>query len=212
MAFTRYEKAGDIILESAVELGLTTAGVTDPFAAAATDANWNQLVTLMNHAGRGLMRMAWRQLIVTAQLVKSGGVWTLPTGWSIAAGTTDDLVLPGDFRALVEQSSWNQSTRLPLGGPLTPQLWEYRKSSPVGSIFAEFRMDTNRFRLLPTPLPDYTIQLEYFSRGWVIPSPGALGDGQTLGPAGADSVTAYADWVLFDPELASHALKLAWKR
>jgi hypothetical protein len=207
MSLTRYDTAGNILNGSAIELGLGSQA--DPFAS--PDPNWRQLVALLNHAGRDLMRRDWRQLVVTSQLVKNG-TWTLPAGWSVVAGTTDDLSVPQDFRCLIDQSGWNQSTRLPLGGPLTPQLWEYRKSSPVGSIFAEFRMDTNRLRLLPTPLPNYTIQLEYQSRAWVIPAGTGLGDGNTLGPAGADAVTAASDYVLFDPELASHALKLAWKR
>lgn len=208
MALTRYDTAGNIINGAGTELGL--GSVPDPFAS--TDPKWQRLVALMNRTGRTLMRYPWRQLIVTVSLVKTGGVWTLPTGWAVVAGTTDDLSVPGDFRTMIDQSSWNQSTRLPLGGPLTPQLWEYRKSSPVGSIFAEFRQDTNRLRLLPTPLPDYTIALEYFSRAWVTPAASSLGDGTTLGPNGSDALVASGDKVLFDPDLAGQALKLAWKR
>lgn len=209
MAFTRYDTAGNIINDAAAELGLGTAA--DPFAS--TNPEFQRLVRLLNHEGRSLMReFVWRNLIVEVVLVKSGGVWTLPTGFTVVAGTVDDISVPNDFVSLIDQSSWNRSTRLPIGGPLTPQLWEYRKSSPVGSIFAEFRTDANRLRFLPTPLGDYTISLEYRSRGWVIPSGTPLGDGTTLGPNGADVTTLSGDFVLYDPDLITHALKLAWKR
>lgn len=209
MALTRYPTAGSVINDAARDLGLGT--VADPFAS--TDANFQQLVGLLTNLGQSLAREhTFRQLIVYVTLTKSGGVWTVLSGFTANSPGVDDLLVPPDFVGLLDQSSWNQSTRLPIGGPLTPQLWEYRKSSPVGSIFAEFRTETNVLRFLPTPLGDYTIVLEYKSRAWVSPAAQGVGLGNTLGPNGADAPVAFGDIVLFDRLLALAGLKLYWKR
>jgi hypothetical protein len=87
-----------------------------------------------------------------------------------------DYALPSDFLEMVDQSGWNRTTRFPLGGPLSPQEWQFLKASGVGVVFnVVFRNgnvpDVNgsfvdAFRVLPAPAANVAIAFEYRSRAW----------------------------------------------
>jgi hypothetical protein len=188
--FTIGDTAGNIINDAAVELGLSA--VVDPYLS--TDPNFIQLRGLLKSAGRDLQRMRdWTHLQKE---------YTFTT---VAAQSNYDL--PPDFRKMVAQSGWDRTGRTPLGGPLSPQEWQYLKG----------RLDGVSFRVLFRPVqqqlylyPDTTIAggdviaFEYLSRYWV----------QAFGAsaASAEAPVASLDVVLFEAQLAMRALKLAFLR
>lgn len=209
MSLGRYKTAGDILAQAGRLLGLGTTA--NPFTS--SNAVWSRLVACLTLAGQRLASEAdWPNLISEAVLTKSGGVWTLPSGWAVASG--DVLNLPPDFGHMIPQTNWDRTNRLMTGGPMSPQTWQYRQASIIGSIYAEFRMDTNQVRFLPTPLGNRTIAMEYASRAWVRAAAQGLGNGNTLGPAtgGWDTPEATGDYILFDPLIIDAALKLEWKK
>lgn len=207
MPLGRYKTASEILNDVALDLGLGTA--TDPMTS--TETHFKQLRNALRSAGQALAEdFEWRHLTVEAILTKSGGTWTLPTGWSDATG--DVLNLPADWVGLAPRTGWDRTNGNPLGGPMDGEIWQCQRAGPGPLVYANFRLDTNQIRFLPVPLGDRTIALEYYSRSWVRPAANGLGTGNTLGPAGWDEPAAAADVVLFDRRLITALTKLYWKR
>ena len=103
-----WDTAGNIINDAATELGLQAfqAKAADPFAS--TDPNMGQLCQLLKSVGRDLAkRREWTHLRAIHTLTTVEGV-----GW---------YALPADFGRMINQTGWNRTNRLPLGGPLSPQ-------------------------------------------------------------------------------------------
>lgn len=207
MSLGRYKTAGETLQQVGRELGLGTT--VDPFAS--SNAVWLRLVSALVRAGRRLAASyEWPQLIGEALLVKSGGVWTLPTGWSVSSG--DVLNLPADWDHMISRTHWDRTNQTPAGGPLNPQTWQYRQASVLQTIWAEYREATNTLSFLPTPLGDRTLAMEYASTAWVRPAASGLGNGNTLGAAGWDTPEASGDFVLFAPEVINAATTLEYKK
>ncbi len=156
MSSFAYSTAGTIINRVAVEVGLTA--VSDPYVE--TDQNFTQLCGLFESVGQDL----WRE----KEWTQFQQVYTFTTIVNQARYS-----LPLDFGMMIEQTGWNRTNRLPLGGPLSPQQWEYLKAFQTGVVFTVlFRPINQQLWLLPdidTP-GDFVIGFEYISRYWVIPA------------------------------------------
>lgn len=159
-----FDTAGNIINQAAVEVGL--AAQSDVYAS--TDQNFIQLRTLLVSLGNDLWReKEWTQLqqVYTFTSVANQARYSLPA----------------DFGSMIEQTGWNRTNRLPLGGPLSPQEWEYFKARLVGVVFTVlFRPMNQQLWLYPdTGTPGgYVIAFEYVSRYWAV----AATTHATLGP------------------------------
>ncbi len=154
----RFETAGQLISDAAVECGL--APIADPYAsAAAGDANSTLFTTVLKTRGRKLWREhPWQHLdyIHTFNTVASVGRYALPL----------------DFGRIIDQTEWNRTNRLPQGGPLSPQEFEYFKARLVGVVFTTlFRLIQNNYQVYPdTATPgNFTLAFEYISSFWVLP-------------------------------------------
>ncbi len=186
-----FDTALNVISDAAVELGLST-GVVDPFGS--TDANIVQLRTLLKTVGREIEReRRWTHLQREHTFTTSANV-------SVYA-------LPTDFRAMINQSGWNRSSRFPLGGPLLPEEWQMMKSSQMTSAFTVFlRFQQGRIYLFPDTNTPGSLDLafEYLTSYWV----------QSFGQSAPDkdAPTANTDTICFDPLLMVRGLKLAWKK
>lgn len=184
----RFDTAANIINAAAAECGLTP--VTDPFVAA--DTMFSQLIQILTSAGRELYGMhEWQMLNKT---------YTITTH-SVDSGLYN---LPNDFGYIIDQTGWNPTNRLPLGGPLTPQNWEYLVSTGLAknTIYISFKVNQGQFQILPQPPPEgQVITFEYVSRNWV-----AVAAAPTT-PA-QDSVLLATDVVLFEPILIIKMLKM----
>lgn len=144
------DTAGNIVNDAAVELGLEAS--SDPFTS--TDANHVMLVKLLKSLGRDLWReRSWSHLQREHLFVTVSG--------------TPNYSLPNDFGRMEPQTGWNRTNRLPLGGPMTEQEWQYLKARLVGVVFTVlFRPLQKQLWLYPdTSTPGgYTIAFEYLSR------------------------------------------------
>lgn len=188
---SRFETAGVIINRTAAELGLTPAD--NPFTS--TDPAFIQLCTLLTSAGLELLALhEWQKLTQTHSLT---------TGVAPDDDPNGHYELPDDFGYMIDQTGWTPTSRLPLGGPLTPQDWTYLVNTNLSSttIYVSFRQRDGQFWILPDPPPDnIEITFEYISRNWVE-------DGASPGTF-KDSVSAAADIVLYEPVLIVKFLKL----
>lgn len=197
MAVQRYRTAGDIVNRAAKELGLGTEA--DPFSSANPD--FQKLTQMLTSVGLELADFyEWEHLIREH------------TFTTVTNQTPYDL--PEDFLQMIDQTVWNRTMSQPLAGSLSPQVWQYNKSSQAAGIFAEFRLRTNQIYIGPPDgvQGDQTIAFEYKSRSWVRPAAAGLGNGDSLGPSGADSCDVTGDWPLFDPLLLQYGIKLMWKK
>ena len=187
-----FDTAGQIVNDALVEVGLSS--VSDPFSDT-EDSNSVQMCTLIKSVGREILRQRfWTQM-------RGEHTFTTVLG-------TSTYALPSDFHSMVDQSGWNRTNRLPLGGPLSPQEWQYLKSRLTSVVFTVlFRPMDGVINLYPdinTP-GGYTIAFEYLSNGWVevpaIPT-------NTF----RDYPTASTDIVRFDSLMVMRGLKLAWMK
>lgn len=185
-----FDTADNIINAAALELGLISTAVADPFAS--TDQNILQMNALLNRVGRNLVRArAWSQL-------------TREYTFSTVAATAT-YALPSGYDRMKDQTHWNRTTALPLGGPSSGQAWQLMQArTATGTVVRPFRVFGNLLQLYPVPTATDTIAYEYISGFWVMPS------GQTA-PTTTKS-TATTDTIWFDETLIVAGLKLAFMR
>lgn len=149
-----WDTVGGILKDVAAQVGLAPA--TDPFAQ--TDPDWLRLLSLFKDAG---------------QMVSRARNWTHLQGeyvFTTVAGQ-QQYPMPPDFLSMFDQSGWVRSTRLPLGGPLNPQEWQFIAARLVGVTWTIlFRPAQGAIWAFPpqgsTPSP-LTIAFEYQSSWWV---------------------------------------------
>jgi hypothetical protein len=192
----RYETAQQCIFQTALECGLTALGPSPGVNAySSTDQGIVQMVGLLNSCGREIVTMReWQRLIVAFTM-------------TVQIGDTGFYNLPADYSRHVDQTDWNPSNRLPLGGPLTAQDYTYLLATNLASstIYISFREKDGQFVILPQPPPvGQVITFEYNSRYWVA----AAGLPLVLAK---DAPTAPDDIILFDPLLIQKCLKIRFK-
>jgi hypothetical protein len=186
-----YDTVANIINDAAVECGLTT----DPDPYASVDQNFIQLRTVLKTLGRDLVhRFDWTHLQKEFTFVTVQGQSIYP--------------LPSDFHHLIEQTGWNRTTRFPLGGPASPQEWQYLSSRLVGIVFRTiFRRQQGQIYIYPPAtvgsVPgNQTIAFDYMSSWWVQPS-------GSQAPT-TDVPSLSSDVAFFDPLLLVRGLKAAF--
>src|SRR5216684_4325339 len=122
-------------------------------------------------------------------------------------GNASDFALPTDFNAMLDQTMWNRTNRLPAGGPLTGQEWSYLAGRLTGIVFTVLFFPTlNLIRLFPNKDPSggFIIAYKYASSFWVSATGGTT-------PT-ADAPTANTDILYFGKGLMMHKVKLLWLR
>lgn len=185
----RLSIANDIINRVAVEVGLLK--VSDPLSS--VDETFIQLSELLNAAGQELVELwPWQILVKPFQVVTQ----------DTDTGTYD---LPDDFSYMIDQTGWEHSSRVAIGGPLSAQDWTYLAGRDLisQSIYASFRLVDNKFDIYPQdPVPaGLDINFEYISRNWVQEQ--GTGDRKDL-------VTVGSDVVMYEPILIIKFLKVKW--
>jgi hypothetical protein len=184
----RYETAGQIIRDAAQEVGIIISDATDPFAS--TDPAIIQLCRLLTSCGRELLgndRVMTKFIRTLVHVTPANPV---------AADSTIDL--PEDLGYLLDQTGWNPTTRLPLGGPMSPVNWDYLLYTNLAAsvIYVTFRIAQGKMNILPSPPPaNTTLTFSYVSRYWV-------------GDFANDRVSSSDDVVNFEPIVIMKFLKL----
>lgn len=184
-----WDTVQQIITQAALEVGLGSAGAD---VVNSTDPNILQMVGLLNSCGRELVHMRdWNHL---------RGEHTFTT----VAGQ-DTYPLPADYHNMIDQTWWNRTNRLPVGGPLSAQEWQYLKGRLVGIVFnVLFRPMNRQISLYPTGTAapgGFTIAYEYNSSYWISTA-------GTPDTATSDHAHASTDYVWFDPLLVMRKVKL----
>ena len=184
-----FDTAGQIINDALVEVGLSA--VTDPFAD--TEANAVQMCTLLKSVGKEILsQREWTYMRAEATFTTVQGQSSYP--------------LPSDFWYMVDQSGWNRTNRLPLGGPLSAQEWQFLKARLSGVVFTVlFRPWAGNIHIYPdNPTPGgYVVAYEYISDGWV-ERPAIPVNTYHDFPVAADDI------IRFDSLTVMRGLKLAW--
>jgi hypothetical protein len=181
----RFSTANEIINRAAVEVGL----LKDASPVDSSDESFIQLSELLDAAGQELVEMhAWQGLMQPFDLTTS-------------LGDSGEYDLPDDFAYMIDQTGWDRTNNVMIGGPLSAQDWSYLKGRDLvsQSIYASFRLAENKFLLFPQPPPEgLEVSFEYISRNWVT----------TVSQIRSDTVQSGGDIVLYDPILIIKFLKL----
>lgn len=165
-----FDSAGSIVSQAANELGLVSATIADPFAS--TNPIILQLCSLLKSLGSDVRRekqWSWLQQQYLFNTVAGQGLYPLPS----------------DFDSIIPQTQWNRTTRLPVGGPLSPQDFQALKASLVGVVFTVLdRFVQGQTQMYPdTNTPGgYLIAFEYISRWWAVGTSPDTGAWVTLKP------------------------------
>ena len=154
MAITTLASANDILNRVAAEIGVTP--VPDPFAS--QNPTFTKMKYLLNIAGEELVEAhPWEQLLRQHQIIT-------------ADGDSGAYPLPDDFAYMINQTGWERSQRVALGGPMTSSDWAYLKGRDfsANSLYVSFRFVEGRFEVYPSPpAAGLDINFEYMSNRWV---------------------------------------------
>lgn len=178
------DTAATIINQAASECGLTA--VEDPYAS--TDPAFIQLRNILTSSGRELLGLhEWQKMMRTHTFTTT---------------TDTEYPLPDDFGYMIDQTYWDRTNRMPLGGPLSPQDWSFLIGGNItlGTVYVTFRVVEGVMRLLPDPPgAGHDIRYEYICKNWVLDK-----DGTTYKDAPEDK----DDVILYESILAVKFLKL----
>ena len=189
MAMTTTITANTILNRVAAEVGI--APVPDPYGS--IDPAFIQMQYLLNTAGEELQQAYnWEFLVRSHQITTTGaGDGVFP--------------LPDDFGRMINQTGWERSENVPLGGPLSAQDWTYLLGRDLASdsIYASFRIKEGEFNIFPNPPPsNLDINFEYVSINWA--TNGAIT------PDFQDQIISGSDTPLFDKTLITRYVKLKY--
>ena len=189
MSVRTYISANEILNRVAAEVGISP--VIDPYAS--VDPAFIQLQYLLNTAGEELMHAnAWEQL------VRSHNVVT-------ADGDTGVYELPDDFGYMINQTGWERTQNVPLGGPLSAQEWTYLEGRDLASntLYASFRIADGSFNIYPAPPPTgLDIAFEYVTINWAINT--------EIPPTAQAEAKIGSDTVLYDKTLITRMVKVKY--
>ncbi len=185
-----WDTADNILNDAAVELGLYSVDLADPFGS--LDANVILLRRLLKGLGQDMARdYAWTHLQKEATLT--------------TAASTASYALPSDFGRVIDQTHWNRTQQMPLAGPANAQQWQFLKAvSASGVLYKIFRTYGDLVYIYPTPTATESIRYEYVSRYWVKPS------GQASPTTEAPTAATDALWL--DRRLLVAGVKLYFRR
>ncbi len=183
----RLASANDVINRVAIEIGLNA----DINPVGSTDEAFIQLRGLLDSCGQELVEL-WPWQIMNR-----------PFGFTTAEGDTGVYDLPDDFSAMIDQTGWDRTNRVAVGGPLSNQDWAYLAGRDLvsQSIYASFKLENNKLELYPQPPPvGLEITFDYMSRAWVAEA----ADTENR----HDTVQVGSDIILYEPILIVKFLKV----
>lgn len=79
--------------------------------------------------------------------------------------------VPDDISRFIPNSFYNRTTRRPVLGPVTPQLWQNIQANPqINRVILAYRERDGKFLVTPNPPADQTVAYEYVSTKWAVNS------------------------------------------
>lgn len=180
-------------LLSVVQTACGELGITQPAqVVGSTDVAVQQLLALANRTGERLLARA---------------DWSLPireaTFVTVADKRQGDIatICPG-FKYPIPNTMWDRSTRWPIGGPISPQEWQWDMAWTTAGPFYRFRIWQGGLWLFPAPPAGETVAFEYATTNWVLAA-----DGITTRAA----YEADTDNALVDEQLLIMGLRWRWR-
>lgn len=150
-----------------------------------------QLLALANREGKDLARRA------TWQALTKEFTHTTTAAEDQGAVTT---VIGSDFDFLINSTPWDRSQMRPIGGSVSPQVWQQFKAENITGPYVEYRIRGNRVLTIPTPAAGHTLAGEYYSKNWCASS----------GGTGQAAWAADTDVGVLDEELMTLGLIWRW--
>lgn len=198
MALFPFDNVATVVSDAAVELGLVTSNIADPYAAT-VDVNTALLARLLKSLGRDLLReYEWSHRRST---------FSVPT-----VNGTSNYAGPSDFVRFIDGTLWNPVRKRRVF-PASPQVWEELRSAGIVSTVSQYirvaGAASNSFFLevSPTPTSAENITFEYMSNLWVRAADDGDGDDNSK-----SAPTAKDDILCLDPLLLVRGLKLMYLR
>ena len=186
MSYSRISTAEKAINRALLACGMSK--VADPYTS--TDPAVVQMCSLLNDCLDELASLReWPHLMQEHTI-------------TVALGDTGEYPFPDDYDRMVEQTAWSKTDAIPLGGPVSPQIWQQFKNSDFTSNFyIYFREEEDHFWTWPQP-PQVgkVINFKYASRRFVLRIAG--------GGDYSDTAVAAGDVIRFDGLMVSRLLKL----
>ncbi len=116
-----------------------------------------------------------------------------------------EYALPDDLESIVDDTGWNNTSRIPLIGPMTSQQWRLLQARQLGgtTLRLQYIIQDNKIVFYFAPSAAQEITFDYKGRGWVQ-------DG-TDPAVYRDYPENDSDIVLYKPRLIVAALKNRWR-
>jgi hypothetical protein len=187
--FNKYSTVLDIVRNALGQLALPVPAAV---VTATNDETAQQMVYLLQWVGRRLLKPTathrWQQMKKTFQITTNAVDTQYP--------------LPDDWDSFEDLTGWNFTSRLPMLGPATDPQWNCLLARNLGSstISVIYRVRDGLFEIYNTFPDAQDLRIDYSSRAWV----------RTALLTYQDTVTADDDLVLYDTELITSKLKLAF--
>lgn len=182
--------AAEILNRVAAEVGI--APVQAPYAS--QDPFFVQLQYLLNTAGEELMQAyPWELLVRTHSITTQ-------------VGDSGEYDMPSNFGYILNQTEWDNTNNVPMGGPLSAQDWTYLKGRNLASntLYASFRIAQGKFNVFPdAPTIARDLSFEFISTDWVY-------DPSTNPVSYKKGVDQASDTPLFDKTLITRAVKVKY--
>ncbi len=183
--FTKFTTIATILPKIFRELGLT---VPTTFVGN-TDLTVAQIMEFFTSAGQDLCMMTdWQMLHKEWTQVLTPGVST--------------YALPTDWNSFVDDTMWDNTSRWPVIGPLTPQIWRLLKARLLGgnTVSLQYRIVGNIFTLYYPAAAADTLQADYYSRAWIL-----------SGATPRDNPATDSDTIYFDSRILVPLVKFKWR-
>lgn len=149
-----FDTAAHIISDAAIELGLVTSAISDPYASSVTDANVIRLRQLLKGLGEDLVgEHEWSHLVNIGTIITSSGF--------------ANYDLPTRFHRIIEGTVWNNTRDRMLLGPAPAAQWGYITAVSNSTTDTVFRIAQDMFQVRPVSTATETINFQYVSRYWV---------------------------------------------
>lgn len=119
-------------------------------------------------------------------------------------GLLTTLTSDEGFLGIVAGTFWDRTNDVPIGGPLTPQMWQERQANDITGPYTDFYIRERKLFLSPAPTAStlYSAAFEYLSSSLVLSSSSVA----------KNSVTADDDTFAIPENIVSIGLSARWKR
>ena len=121
-----------------------------------SDGTIKQLLAIAQRGAKQLARRTeWEALLKTK-------VFTLATNED--QGHINDILMTTDFNHMINGTFLNDSTTLPITGPVSSKHWQQLQSFPVTGPYPQFRFQNSHLLVNPAPGSGETARFEYKSK------------------------------------------------